>query len=672
MMVPARLGGPLSWSPSLTITLTYACPWHCRYCGFRRDGAGLVSEAEVEAALDRAQKLGAYEVLLISGEAPDSMPRIRSELRGRGHAGFLDFAVSVARRALSRGLLPHSNFGALGLGELRRLREVNASLGLMLENADDRFNRAVAPEKSSRGRLRAIEAAGKAQIPFTSGILIGLGETQRSRLESLRLLARLHGRYGHLQEVLLQSFVPNAASSVPPASPPPAFQDYLELIARWREWAPQVPIQIPPNIHPFWRELLPFVDDLGGISPEGDVVNPRHPWAPVETYAAAAQECGRALSKRLPVYPRFLAAPEQWLDPAVVSVVARHHPASLPAPVPRRFRPTDDLWSRPTDELRQAADALNRRLHGATVTYVVNRNANFTNICHVGCAFCGFQRRAADADAYIRSPEEVVTRLAESPEITEVCIQGGIHPGLGLDAYTELLKAIRRWKPDIHIHAFSPMEIESLRRKTGRDLEWVLGRLRDCGLDTIPGTAAEILDDEIRSRISSRKLGSSAWVEIIRTAHRMGIRSTATVMYGHVETWDHLRAHFELLLRIQEETGGFTELVPLQFVPYENPLGRHIRPDPEDVRIKTERLYPLARLFFGATLPNLQTSWVKLGPQMAVKSLGWGCNDFGGTLFEESITRASGGRFGSALSVSAIETLIREGGKIPRQRATIY
>jgi FO synthase len=294
----------------------------------------------------------------------------------------------------------------------------------------------------------------------------------------------------------------------------------------------------------------------------------------------------------------------------------------------------------------------------------------------VGCAFCGFQRSRQAADAYTREPEEIIQRLATTPEITEVCMQGGINPDLNLDYYLALLRKIKAWRPELHIHAFSPMEIHSLHRKTRFSYEKLLCLLRENGLDTIPGTAAEILDDSVRREISSLKLGSQAWVEIVRTAHRVGLRSTATIMYGHIETWEHIRAHFATLRAIQEETGGFTELVPLQFVPHANPLGRRIRPNAAAVQERATRIYPLARLFFAdpkqGGIAHLQTSWVKLGASQAAKTLHWGCDDFGGTLFEESITKSSGGEHGEYLSVEQIESAIRGEGKLPVQRRTVY
>jgi FO synthase len=338
----------------------------------------------------------------------------------------------------------------------------------------------------------------------------------------------------------------------------------------------------------------------------------------------------------------------------------------------------DEALAAPLDDLRAEAARLCRLRHRGVVTYVVNRNANFTNICTVGCAFCGFQRRATDPDAYRHSPQAITRRLLETPGITEVCIQGGIDPSWTLEHALELLRTIKQALPQIHIHAFSPMELAHLRRQSGLPLKELLLRLRGEGLGSIPGTAAEILVDRVRRQISGNKLNTAEWVEIIRTAHRLGLRSTATIMVGHVESWDDIRTHFGILSEIQRDTGGFTEFVPLAFIPYQNRLGRRLAPDGDfrvfetALRARLERLYPLARVVLDDLIPNLQTSWVKLGPELAAQSLHWGCNDFGGTLYEESITRASGGPHGECLQPEQIEALIRRAGFIPRQRTTLY
>jgi len=703
-------------------------------------------EERFERLLVQAREGGATEILFLAGEASDSLAHLRAEVAGRGFGGFVELVRNACERALEAGLLPHTNLGAMSERDFERLAEVNASMGLMLENIDEAFNRTVAPQKSAKGRLRTLEAAGRARVPYTSGLLIGLGESRASRFRSLDALAELHARHGHLQEIILQNFIPNDGSRLRPVPPPPTLEEYLELIEHWRRVAPGVAVQIPPNIHPHWEALLPWIDDLGGISTDGDWVNPLHPWAPPAHYAEACRRHGLELRHRWPVYDPFIE--KGWISARVAEVIRQrgsearagspgHRPppsdtagtaatwvevrfagsrnavleVAQPEPMaeashgpsarPRRSHGPADLLTKALreeplsvpealrlaeadggaqEEIREAADALNRRLHGDTVTYVVNRNANFTNVCTTNCSFCGFYRPPGHPEAYTRSVGAVVERVLQTPWVSEVCLQGGIHPDLGLDYYEELLRALKRALPGVHLHAYSPMEIHSLGRKTGLDAHTVLERLREAGLGSVPGTAAEILDDAMRDRLSPDKLRAAEWESIIETAHRVGLRSTATVLFGHRETWEDLVRHLGRLRDLQRRTGGFTEFVPLAFMPHRNRLGRELAREAgtepaaiaEAAEARVERLYPLARLFLGREIPNLQTSWVKLGPERAAAMLRSGCNDFGGTLYEESITRESGGPFGECLTPAEIEAAIRSVGRVPRRRTTLY
>ena len=664
-------------------------------------------EARFEELLATARKGGATEILFLAGEASDAMPHLRAALKARGFDDFVAHVRWACERALEAGFLPHTNIGAMSPRDFERLAEVNASMGLMLENIDDAFNRTVAPQKSAQGRLCTIEAAGRARVPYTSGILIGLGESRESRLRSLDALAALHARHGHLQEIILQNFIPNEGSRLGSVPEAPALEDYVELIEHWRRVAPGVAIQIPPNINPHWEALLPWTDDLGGISTDGDWVNPLNPWDPPERYAAACRRHGLELRHRWPVYDAYVD--NGWISPRVAAVIRGRDGGTRPGPsdpgaataeILRPHLPADPLtralrgeslsvdetlrWVQADgsahDEIRDAADALNRRLHGEVVTYVVNRNANFTNVCTTHCSFCGFYRPPGHPEAYTRSVGAVVERVLQTPWVTEVCLQGGIHPDLGLDYYEELLRALKRALPGVHLHAYSPMEIHSLCLKSGLEPRAVLERLREAGLGSVPGTAAEILDDAMRDQLSPDKLRAAEWEAIIEAAHQTGLRSTATVLFGHRESWEDLIRHLDRIRSLQRRTGGFTEFVPLAFVPYRNRLGgalaREAGVSPEALAAagaeRVERLYPLARLFFGEEIPNLQTSWVKLGPERAAAMLRSGCNDFGGTLYEESITRESGGRFGECMTPVEIETAIRSVGRIPRQRTTLY
>ncbi len=689
----------ITYSPSLTIPLTHDCPWNCSYCGYRSDNEGLVRPGEFERLLALASRQGATEVLLLSGEMPDTLPHVREELRRRGHASFVEFTRRACERVLEAGMLPHTNMGALSLAQLRELAPVNASMGLMLENIDDAFNRAVAPEKSAAGRLRTIEAAGQARIPFTSGILVGLGETHDSRLRSLDALAALHARHGHLQEIIIQNYVPNSRSRLRPAPPAPTFDEIVQLIRHWRQVAPDVPVQVPPNIQPCWEDLLPWVDDIGGISADGDLVNFEHPWEPPARYAEACRRKGMRLRHRWAVHDRFIR--EGWVSRRVLDVIGRNEARRGPGEGPRNVARRPEPLSRAVqgegltaeeavalagadgaaaEEVAAAADELNRAMHGDVVTYVVNRNANFTNVCTTNCSFCGFYRPPGHPEAYTRPIAAVVERVLRTPWVTEVCIQGGIHPDLGFEYYVGLVRALREALPGIHVHGYSPMEIHSLHEKTGRPHAELLAELRDAGLGSIPGTAAEILDDSVRGRISPGKLRADEWLAIVRAAHRAGLRSTATLLFGHDETWQQVFSHLGLLRSLQRETGGFTEFIPLAFVPHRNRLGAELARArgvtthelSAEGATKVRRLYPLARLFLGRDIPNLQTSWVKLGVEEAARMLGRGCNDFGGTLYEESITRGSGGEHGESLSPAEIRRAIEGAMKQPRQRTTLY
>lgn len=502
------------------------------------------------------------------------------------------------------------------------------------------------------------------------------------------------------------SFKTTCPTRDPPAAgalTPP--DDYRDLIAHWRRIAPDVPIQIPPNINPFWRELLPVTDDLGGISADGDLVNPRNPWEPPAAYVETCRDQGLALRHRWPVYDRFLE--RGWIHERVLTVLrerAARNPdlRTVPEPIREtgvRRRPCE-LLSKPLqggslsvgealqlatrdgagpEELAAAAAALNQRLHGDRVSYVVNRNANFTNVCITHCSFCGFYRPPGHPEAYTRSLEAVVERIAATPWVTEVCLQGGIHPDLGFDYYRDLLTAIKRAFPWMHLHAYSPMEIHSLRRKTGWSLERIFGELIDAGLGSVPGTAAEILDDSLRDQLSPDKLRTADWVEIITAAHRCGLRSTATVMFGHRESWSDLVRHLDRLRNLQRQTGDSPSLCPWHLCPTATGSGSNWPGSRGRPRVgggvgacAAVRAVPPGPTVFREEISNLQTSWVKLGPEVAATMLHRGCNDFGGTLYEESITRESGGPHGECLTPEQIESAIRGARRSPWQRTTLY
>lgn len=637
----------LTYSASYTVDVTYRCAKRCGYCVYRRDDGGLVSFDHIEAQLDEAARLGCREVLVMSGEQPWLLP----DLGLGSERDFVSRVADVCRRALARGLCPHTNVGILSEASLAALKPVNVSMGLMLETGTDRLRaHAFGGGKRVADRLRHIEAAGRLRIPFTTGILVGIGEERDDRIRALQLIADLARRYGHIQEVIVQNFVPKPTT--PMGDLPGAdLETMLDTVAVARDiLPPSVVVQVPPNL---LDDEVPGIDrgpstpareawlagvqvgarDLGGISANGDSVSPEKPWDSIAVMRQRAGDIGFRLLERLPVHPHVDA------------------------------------------DLQPAADEMRRALVGDVVTYVVCRNVNISNVCVGSCSFCGFMRRShTAAGAWHHDEATIFAKIEEAVQrgATEVCMQSGLQPALDLEYYERLFRRIKdRW-PDLHIHALSPEEMRYIAHLAGRSPQYCIERLRDAGLGTMPGTAAEILVDEVRRVICPEKLTTEEWVDIVRTAHRVGVRTTSTVMFGHLETWHHRLEHLRVIRDLQRETGGFTEFVLLPFQVERNRLGRHYgidRPPPlEDVL----RYTAISRLYFGADLPNIQSSWVKLGPEGVVESLRWGANDFGGTLMEESISRASGADHGQNLEPEEIEAWIRRAGRIPRERTTTY
>ncbi|HET9050973.1 MAG TPA: 5-amino-6-(D-ribitylamino)uracil--L-tyrosine 4-hydroxyphenyl transferase CofH [Candidatus Dormibacteraeota bacterium] len=622
----------LTYSPSYTVDVTHRCAKRCGYCEYRADDGGLVAWETVDAQLDEAARTGAREVLVMSGEQPWRLP----DLGLRDEAAFVDRVVEICTRALRRGLLPHTNVGLLTTASLERLKAVNVSMGLMLETGtDDLAAHAHGGGKRVADRMRHIEDAGRLRIPFTTGILVGIGETRDDRVRALRLVAEVAAGYGHIQEVIVQGFVPKAGTPMADAAAP-SLDVLRDTVRLAREILPgTVAVQVPPNLlDGAWPLLVEDgARDLGGISANGDSVSPGRPWEPVAVMRERARDIGYALDERLPVYPDVDA------------------------------------------DLRPAADSLRRELVGDVVTYVVCRNVNVSNVCVGSCSFCGFMRRTHDAaGAWHHDDATVMAKIEDAVArgATEICMQSGLQPALDVDYFERLFRHIKdRW-PSLHLHALSPEEIRYIAQLCGRPPAYVIERLRDAGLGTLPGTAAEILVDEVRDVICPEKLTTQEWVDVVRAAHRAGVRTTSTVMFGHLESWRHRIEHMRVIRDLQRETGGFTEFVLLPFQVERNALGRHygIRRSPslEDVL----RYTALARLFFGADIPNIQSSWVKLGPEGVAATLDWGANDFGGTLMEESISRASGADHGQNLEAQEIETWIRRAGRAPRERTTTY
>lgn len=725
----------VTFSRNYTISLSRTCQCYCKYCAFATHQAHLYSPDEVEEFLDRATRRNVKELLILTGEKPEVNAGVKARLAEYGHEDFTSYVAWACERALERGLLPHTNIGVLSRDELARLREVTASQGLMLESISERLLRTVhagSPTKHPAVRLETIRLAGELRIPFTSGILVGIGETWEERIASLEALAALQAEYGHLQEVILQNFVPHqryygrepaqiadAAAraywttgighqpSVPlprwatDGAGPVTIDDMKRLIAEARRLMPDVGIQVPPNLADWWDELVEAgATDLGGLSANGDHISPEHPFPSPHQVRKRLQRRGIALAERLCVYPQYIDP--EWLEPAVLDVIKVRYWSFIPRrgsgrreerPIRRdlvpgaiaKGRDGEPLTeaeltalfaeTRPEaiEEIRQAADELRAELAGDLVTFVVNRNINISNVCTVGCAFCGFGQSRRSPDAYEHSEAEFVARVEDAVAYgaTELCIQSGIHPEWGLDDYLRWLRLAKATAPDIHLHAYSPMEIAHIQDVSGLPLDEVFARLKEAGLGSTPGTAAEVLHDGVRERISPNKLPVARWVEVIEASHRAGLRSTSTVMFGHIEEPWELAEHMRVVRELQERTGGITEFVPLSFIPYQTLLGRThgIEELSREENLKHTAVF---RLALGRTIPNLQASWVKMGLDAATEALRWGVNDLGGTLMEESISRLAGSQHGTKLDPDQLVAAAHHAGRPAAERTTLY
>jgi FO synthase len=753
----------VTFSRNYTLSLSRTCQCYCKYCAFATHQAHLHSPEEVERQLDLAERRHAKELLVLTGERPEVNPEVAARLAEWGHEDFTSYVVWACERALQRGILPHTNIGVLDERDLARLREVTASQGLMLESISERLMDTVhagSPTKHPARRLATIEAAGKLKIPFTTGILVGIGETEQEQLESLEAIAELQERYGHIQEVILQNFVSHPryygaevaeiadeaalarwgndgdpssagdAGSPPdggfgsgantsparvqavrspagglPASPswasPVSVDDIKRLIGQCRELMPDVGVQVPPNLSEFWPELVESgATDLGGLSANGDHISPEEPFPSPHQVRKELAPRGYALSERLCVYPQYMDP--AWMEQGVLDVVKLKYWSFIPrrgsgrrseerieAGVAERAiakgreglaLSEDELTAlfaetRPevVEEMRVAADELRAELAGERATFVVNRNINFTNVCVVGCAFCGFGQGRRSPDAYEVSEEDFAARVGEAVEFgaTELCMQGGIHPDLTLEEYGRWLRLAKDVAPQLHLHAYSPMEVHYMCERSGKAPREVFEYLLECGLGSTPGTAAEVLDDGVRQRISPNKLPVDRWVEIIEASHAAGLRSTSTVMFGHIEEPRELARHMRVVRALQERTGGITEFVPLSFIPFNTLLGR--THGIEEISIAENLKHTAAfRLALGRTIPNLQASWVKMGLEGATEALRWGVNDLGGTLMEENISRMAGSQHGVRLEPEQLIEAARAAGREPAQRTTLY
>ncbi len=766
-LVDAGRPGTVTYSRKVFIPLTRLCRDRCHYCTFAtvpgRLPAPFLSLDEVLDIARAGAALGCKEALFTLGDRPeDRWDAARDWLDEAGYDSTLAYVRACAVAVLEEtGLLPHLNPGVMSWAELQRLKPVAPSMGMMLETTADVPAHAGSPDKVPAVRLQALEDAGRHAIPFTTGLLVGIGETTRDRAETVFAIRASHRRHGHVQEVIVQNFRAKHDTAMR-STPDAGMEEYLAAVAVTRVvMGPRMRVQAPPNLVDLAETALLLragVDDWGGVSPlTPDHVNPERPWPQIQALAAATAAAGFELRERLTAHPPYLTEP--WLDPRLAGHVAALagpdglaadvRPAGLPwqepdgglvqsgrtdlhatvdtvgrttdrrtdfddvygdwdavrdaVPVQRATTAPERLDAEVAEALRVArdrpaaltgaqalalitadgkdleavcdlADEVRRDTVGDEVTFVVNRNINFTNVCYTGCRFCAFAQRRTDADAYTLSLDEVAGRAREAWDVgaSEVCMQGGIDPQLPGTAYLDLARAVKGAAPGLHLHAYSPMEVVNGAARMSVSIAEFLLAAREAGVDSLPGTAAEILDDDVRWVLTKGKLPTAQWIEVVQTAHRLGIPTTSTMMYGHVDQPHHWVAHLQLLARLQGESGGFTEFVPLPFVHTSAPLylAGIARPGPT---VRDNRaVHAVARLVLHGRIDHVQCSWVKLGPVACAQVLAGGVDDLGGTLMEETISRMAGSQHGSRRSVEELEAMVRDAGRTPRQRTTTY
>ncbi len=731
-------GNVITYSRKVFIPLTRLCRDVCHYCTFATTPGHIQQPfLSIDEVLDLCRQgadLGCQEALFTLGERPELRYRAaREALAVLGYDSTLDYLQAVAARVLDEtGLLPHINAGCMSADEIQSLRPVSASMGIMLESASERLcgkgmPHYGSPDKAPQERLATLERAGAASVPFTSGILIGIGETRTERVESLLALRAVHQCHGHLQEVIIQNFRAKPGTLMA-AAPEPDLDELLWTIAVARLiFGSPMSIQAPPNLSPgvLPQLIAAGINDWGGVSPmTPDHVNPEAPWPHLDELAAETARSGKFLEQRLTVYPAYLSDSKRWLDPALRPAALRRSDATgfgrvddwvpgVEAPVPvvearllrggdpktpvsadlraitARCMAGETLSEAAVTRLFEArgvdfsylvacADDLRKAVNGDTVNYVVNRNINYTNVCYFNCHFCAFSKgKASDqlrGKPYDIGYTEIDRRCREAwaRGATEVCMQGGIHPDYNGQTYLDILQTVKEATPDIHVHAFSPLEVWQGAETLGLPLAEYLQRLREAGLDTLPGTAAEILHDDVRAELCPDKLSTAQWLEVMEAAHRAGFRTTATIMYGHIEMPRHWAAHLLHLRALQQRTGGFTEFVPLPFVHMEAPMYRRGRSRRGPSFREAVLMHAVARLVFHGLIDNIQTSWVKMGREGVAACLRAGANDLGGTLMNESITRAAGAAHGQEWSAPLLEEAIRSAGRQPRMRTTLY
>lgn len=727
-------GSAISYSRKVFIPLTKLCRDVCHYCTFAhapRDNKPSFLSLDAVLAIARAGRdAGCREALFTLGDKPELRYRsAREALNGLGHPTTLSYLAEAARLVFDEtGLLPHVNPGLLDATDLAALRKVSISQGMMLETVSPRLAKRGgphfgSPDKDPTARLATIRMAGEQRVPFTTGILIGIGETRRERIEALLALRELHVAYGHIQEIIIQNFRPKTGTRMAEALAP-TLNEHLWTVAVARLIFPaSMNIQAPPNLSSGALNSLveAGINDWGGVSPvTPDHVNPEAPWPHFHVLERATMAAGKRLVDRLAIYPRYAQACQSWVDPYLRSALLRQIDAEgwprsddwspgtdlpLPpeawrlaapavvsndiAPILDRAAAGRDLAETDIARLFQArndhfvavcaaADALRRESCGDVVSYVVTRNINYTNICSFKCQFCAFSKGKMSENLrgrpYNLSLDEVATRAREAWQrgATEVCMQGGIHPDFNGTTYIDICRAVREAVPGIHVHAFSPLEVHQGATTLGLPVYEFLVRLKEAGLGTLPGTAAEVLDDEVRAVLCPDKINTARWLEVMKAAHHAGFKTTATIMFGHVDGYVHWARHLLRLRHLQADTGGFTEFVPLPFVHMEAPIYLKGRARRGPTFREAVLMHAVARLALNPFVSNVQTSWVKMGPEGVKVSLRAGANDLGGTLMNETITRSAGAVHGQEMTPEMMERIIREIGRVPRQRDTIY
>ena len=738
-----RLFGPrISYSRKVFIPLTKLCRDNCGYCTFARapapgERAYLTPEEALEIARTGAEA-GCKEALFTLGDKPEKRyPEARRELREMGFETTIQYLVHVCGLVLEEtGLLPHANPGVLLEDEVRTLREVSVSQGIMVEQVSERLlGREMAhwasPDKVPARRLETLDAAGRLRVPFTTGLLIGIGETLEERVDTLLAIREQHERHGHLQECIVQNFRAKPGTRMRGA-PEPSEDEMLATISLARLLLPEtMSVQAPPNLAgvaengtpSYARYVDAGIDDWGGVSPvTPDHVNPERPWPHLAALEGATQAKDHLLLERLAIHPAYALDAEEWVDeklrsrvwaamdaeglarvevwaPGTTEDVPEETLREIRGQRPSRMHPEfvralsgageRDLTEREVAllftargtelfELCGVADELRRAVNGDEVTYVVNRNINYTNQCYFRCRFCAFSKGPKSlnlrGDPYLLDTAEVARRAREAWEkgATEVCMQGGIHGQFTGRSYLQYLRAVKEEVPEMHVHAFTPLEVSQGAHTLGVSVEEFLRELKEAGLGTLPGTAAEILDDEIREIICPDKVNTAAWSQVMRSAHRLGLRSTTTIMFGHVEGPVNWARHLLVLRDIQAETGGFTEFVPLPFVHMGAPLFLQGRSRKGPTFAEAVKMHAVGRIALHGYIDNVQVSWVKMGTEGAKVCLEAGCNDLGGTLMNENISRAAGANHGQEMLPDDLEAMVREVGRTPRRRTTLY